>query len=110
MTNARRTELAKTLLDEVLTTLSNKGRAYSGDDDANSNFKEVSRLLGMTKYQVWAVYFVKHVQAILNAIHSDPINPVEHTEGMRGRIIDAIAYLTILQSLLLEDMEVSNGN
>lgn len=80
-----------------------KGKAYSGDTDANSNFKRNADRLGLTKYQIWGVYFNKHIDSINNAIKADPETPNDETEGLFGRIVDARNYLGILCSMLVED-------
>ena len=51
--NAIFDELSKTMLD--ITT--KKGHDYSGDEDVLENFKRNAERLGLTKYQVWLVYF-----------------------------------------------------
>jgi hypothetical protein len=91
------------LFDLCLRTLIGKGTAYSGEEDANSNFKRNASTLGMTKYQVLAVYMNKHFDGINNAIKQNPSFPDERTEGMAGRILDAINYLAILYTLIKED-------
>jgi hypothetical protein len=80
-----------------------KGTAYSGEQDANANFKRNAERLGMTKYQILAVYLNKHMDGINNAIKVSPQFPTENTEGMSGRIADAINYLAILYTLIKED-------
>ncbi len=100
-----RNKLISGLLDECLKVLLTKGDAYSGDVDANSNFKRNAQHLGMTKYQVLSVYLNKHLDGINNAIKTNPEYPVETTEGMKGRILDAINYLSILYTLTEEDRE-----
>lgn len=98
-----RNGLIDSLLGECLETLLTKGAAYSGDIDANSNFKRNAERLGMTKYQVLMVYMNKHFDGINNAIRANPEYPEEKTEGMKGRILDAINYLCILHTLIEED-------
>lgn len=98
-----RNKLIKSLLDDCLKVLLTKGGAYSGDVDANSNFKRNAKYLGMTKYQVLSVYLNKHLDGINNAIKANPEYPEEKTEGMKGRILDAINYLSILYTLIEED-------
>ena len=93
----------KHLFNQCLKTMIGKGSAYSGEEDANSNFKRNARILGMTKYQVLAVYMNKHFDGINNAIKVNPTFPNEKTEGMAGRILDAINYLAILYTLIKED-------
>lgn len=79
-----------------------KGDAYSGSDDVFANFKRNAERLGLSKYQVWLVYFMKHVDAIANAVKSAPNNPVDKSEGLTGRIDDAENYLKLLRGMLTE--------
>lgn len=104
MTLENRQELATDLFASCLLLLKDKGEAYSGKEDALANFKDNGKRLGMSKYQVWAIYANKHIDSINNAIKYNPEKPVDKTEGLRGRIIDAINYLIILEALLQEDI------
>lgn len=83
--------------------LQSKGHAYSGDDDAFKNFKRNAEATGLTKYQIWLVYFQKHMDAVTQAIKDNPKNPVDKSEGLEGRIDDAINYLELAQGMLMED-------
>jgi len=103
MTINERSKEINALLAGCLALLESKGRAYSGEEDANSNFKRNATLLGMTKYQILAVYMNKHLDSINNAIKYNPEMPDDETEGMKGRIQDAINYLSILYTLIVED-------
>lgn len=103
-----RNKIIETLFKECLKTLIGKGTAYSGETDANANFKRNAEKLGMTKYQVLSIYMNKHMDGINNAIKFNPEFPEEKTEGMRGRILDAINYLAILLTLIEEDKNGKN--
>lgn len=101
-----RNQLAEELHSSSMETQKEKGDSYAGKSgDALSNFKRNAENLGLTKYQVWAVYFGKHVDSISNAIKHSPELPKDDSEGLRGRIIDAKNYLDILYCLLIEDGE-----
>ena len=100
MTNKQQIEFAQQLFRDCIDVLERKGKAYSGDDDAHANFKATADKIGNTPYQVWATYFGKHVDCIMRAIKANPEAPVDDTEGMRGRIIDAVNYLAILGGML----------
>ena len=89
-----------------------KGRDYTeylaGTEDvrvtsANANFQGVANLLsarqGVDKYVTWAVYFVKHIQAILSWVCTREVK----SEPIQGRMADAINYIFILWSMLVED-------
>lgn len=79
-----------------------KGAAYSGTDDVFANFKRNGERLGLTKYQIWLVYFMKHVDSIANAVKASPNAPVDKSEGLEGRIDDAENYLKLLRGMLNE--------
>jgi len=85
--------------------LESKGHAYSGDVDAFLNFKRNAEKVGITKYQIWLVYFQKHLDAIVQAIKDNPSNPVDYSEGLEGRIDDAINYLNLFAGMNKEDKE-----
>jgi hypothetical protein len=103
MTIDDRTLFIAKLMEDCLKVLDSKGRAYSGNDEANANFIRTAQDSGLTKYQIWMVFFNKHKDSILNAIKDSPTNPHDATEGLRGRIIDGANYLMILASMLEED-------
>ena len=98
-----RLTISKELFNESLKLLYSKGKAYASDSDSLANFKRNAERLSLTKYQIWGVYFNKHIDAINNAIGRSPTRPVDESEGLRGRILDAITCLFILQCLLTED-------
>jgi len=97
-----RNELFTGLLTECTEILSSKGLDYAGNEDANRNFKEVGRTLGMTPFQTWAVYFNKHVDAVNNAIKNNPDNPKRHAESVEESLKDIINYAGILYTLIYE--------
>lgn len=105
MTTQQRDVILMDLVDEELATYREKGLAYAGTGDTLANFKRNAERLDLTKYQVWGVYFNKHIDSINNAIAQNPGSPVDKTEGLRGRIVDARNYLGILLCLLTEDKE-----
>jgi hypothetical protein len=107
MTVDRRKTIIEELNAEGLTLIESKGRAYAGDGDSLANFKRNAERLGLTKYQIWATYFNKHIDSINSAIQQNPNNPVDKTEGLKGRIIDAKNYLDILYCLLEEDHDIT---
>lgn len=105
MTAKERKESTDSLWAECQSVMGTKEVDYASREDTMANFKRNAEHLGLTKYQVWAVYFGKHIDSINNAVKYHPENPQTETksEPLRGRIIDAINYLTILQNLLDED-------
>jgi len=103
MTIEERQKTIKSLMEEALNMAKSKGQEYAGNEDSLANFKSNADTLGMTKFQVWAVYFNKHVNAINNSIKTNPLSPTVYLEPIRGRIVDAIVYLTLLECLLREN-------
>lgn len=91
------------IFKECLETAEKKGRDYSGTADSLSNFKRNAERLGMTKYQVWAIYCAKHIDSIFNSIKHAPEFPQVESEPLRGRVVDAITYLTIFLALIDEE-------
>jgi hypothetical protein len=75
---------------------------------ANANFQGVADLLssrqGIDKYVTWAVYFVKHIQAILSWVCTRQVK----SEPIESRMADAINYVFILWSMLVEDAIVED--
>lgn len=105
MTVEERLKIVNELQEEGIKTLTAKGHAYAGKGDSLANFKRNAERLGLSKYQIWGVYFNKHIDSINNAIQENPSSPVDKTEGLKGRVIDAKNYLDILVCLLKEDEE-----
>ena len=98
-----RQSIALARFKECEEVLLKKGKDYSGVEDALANFKENAERLGLTKYQVWAIYFNKHVDSILNSIKANPESPQVESEPLEERITDVINYAVILEALLRED-------
>lgn len=91
------------LFDECRNLLNTKGKDYSGNNDRFLNFKHNGTRLGMEKYQIWAVYFAKHIDAIFNAIKDNPYEPKTNSEAIETRVQDAICYLALFYGMMLED-------
>lgn len=106
----KRIRFAEALFKERIKVQKEKGKAYSGSEDSLANFKRNADLIGVSKYEVWLIYFMKHIDSIINAIKDNPFEPVDRTEGLRGRIIDAENYLDLLFCLLSEEEEKGKGH
>lgn len=104
MTIEERQQIVEQIYREATETMLVKGKSYAGTgSDSLANFKRNAERLGLSKYQVWAVYFNKHIDSINSAIAFNPQKPVDMSENIRGRVIDVINYATILECLLDED-------
>lgn len=97
-------EISDELYEMVIETLLRKGVEYQKDNNVFSNFEENAKDLGLTKYQIWNIYFNKHIKSISNAIKTNPEDPTakEMPEKLQGRIVDAVAYLLLLNGMISE--------
>lgn len=102
MKHEERMKIIEDMYQKRIKVLADKGKAYAEEGDINYNFKIIAKILGLTPFQVWAVYWLKHVVCVANAIKKNPNTPVDFTEGMEGRIIDNQNYIDILTTLLEE--------
>ena len=59
-----------------------KSACYASPDDPLDNFKRNTARLGMTPFQVLAIYFSKHADAIIEAIKKNPEKPLDTSEGL----------------------------
>jgi len=103
MTIIQRQDIISGIFSQVKDMAISKGKDYSSKEDSLANFKRNAERLGLTKYQVWLVYFNKHIDAINNSIRYNPDAPEVSSEPLEERIIDAITYLTLFKCLLEED-------
>lgn len=80
-----------------------KGGEYAGDDDRLANFRRNAAALGLPMESVWGVYCAKHWDAIMQYI-KDENNGVkrERLEGLEGRAMDIIVYMTLFIAMLDE--------
>jgi len=82
--------------DSILTA---KGADYTRhEEDRLSNFRRSARAVGLTPQIVWAVFFMKHIDAIMAYIKTGHAE----SEAIEGRIDDAINYLFLLLALIEE--------
>ena len=94
--------VADALLVEAKNIENAKRPGYTiGDADVLANFKRVASRTDMTAKQVWAVYFLKHVDAV-TSIMCKPNLPV--SEEPLGRFADCINYLRLGYALLSEKL------
>lgn len=71
----------------------------NNNKDVLHNFKSSAEMLGLQPMEVWAVFFHKHVQAIMSHAH----NPgMDQAEPINSRYADAINYLHLGYALMTE--------
>ena len=74
-----------------------KGADYTGGNaDRLHNFKDNAKILDIDPETVWAVYFMKHIAAIMTYVKDGKVQ----SENITGRIDDAINYLYLLEGLI----------
>ena len=88
------------LLNEVVGMKDTKGREYAHSADRFANFNRLSEKLGLPNTVIGWVYCKKHIDGIESYVRD---NQVYSTEGVRGRIVDAIVYLTLIAGMIEED-------
>lgn len=80
-----------------------KGSDYSDSQGKNrlSNFERLAERLDSTPERIWAVYFMKHIDAILTYCKDGQVS----SEGIEGRILDARNYLALLRLIVESSKE-----
>ena len=99
MTNKQFDKFIKQLRRKQDAIITSKGHDYTqGNPDRLYNFKFVARHLGLTPMQVWSVYWLKHVLAILTFIQTGSVK----SEGIEERFLDEANYNLLGQAILNE--------
>lgn len=100
MNQADYERVTRALLDEANGIETAKRPGYTlGNEDVLKNFKAVAARAGVSPEQAWAVYFLKHIDAI-TSLMTRPDLPM--AEAPLGRFSDAINYLKLGYALLKE--------
>ena len=95
-------ELRKFILDNCQEIMNAKQPEYTNENsDVLHNFKTTAENLGLSAQEVWAVFFYKHVQAILSHASNPDLNAAE---PIQSRYADAINYLFLGFALHIENM------
>jgi hypothetical protein len=92
-------QFQQALIAEVTEMRDTKGKEYANDADRFANFRRLSAQIGMKDYQIGWVYGVKHLDAIASYMKS---GREFSSEGIRGRFVDAITYLTLIAGMIYE--------
>jgi len=83
----------------------NQGQEEYAHDEENvfGNFERIANLLELSREQVLMTYFLKHVDGIAAYIKGHE----SQREDIRGRLTDAIVYLTLLWGMV-DDRDENN--
>ena len=95
----------ETILSEVRNMRDSKGKEYAGNKDRFDNFNRLALRLNLPRNKVWQVYFTKHLDSIESFIDN---GRTFSSESIRGRIVDAITYLTLLAGMIEEDTDMDS--
>ena len=97
----------KTVIDQTFERMYNltasKGVEYSNSDDQLANFKRLGRELGLTPEAINLVFLTKHIDSIKHYVRNNGEQLL--SEPIQGRIDDAILYLILLKSIIIENQE-----
>ena len=88
--------LAKNIIQTEMDLLDKKRLEYTKTSDILDNFKRLSNNINIDAKKVWAVFFQKHVDSIINFVQSG----ITHSEPILGRINDARNYLLLLAAII----------
>lgn len=86
---------ARELQNDAWQVLKDKGADYARSDNAFHNFEATANFTGQTKEQVLGGHMYKHIAAIYRYIRDGKVD----SEGLRGRAIDLINYVTFLVAM-----------
>lgn len=78
--------------------LEKKGHDYTDGIDRYFNFTSIAKHLDVSPFQVWSIYFLKHIYAITTFCARGRVE----SEPLEDRITDAINYLLLLKGMLKE--------
>jgi len=89
--------ILKQMHEEELAVARTKGKEHTQGDRLD-NFKRLGRELGLDPKMVLWVYLRKHIDSIANYIKTGKV----YSEPIKGRIMDARVYLSLLRCLIEE--------
>ena len=87
------------LLTEVVGMRDTKGKEYAHSEDRFANFNRLAEGLGLANITIAWVYAKKHVDSVESFVKE---GKEFSTEGIRGRLVDLITYLTLIGGMIEE--------
>lgn len=87
------------LLADCIEVLASKGADYTAGHmktDRLHNFRTIATELGVPMEKAWFVYFYKHYASIVKYVKEGQVE----SEPIRGRIVDCINYLVLLNAII----------
>ena len=98
MTQKKFDRSVEALLKRAETVRTSKGSDYSEDNDRLSNFKTIAKEIGTRPELVWAVYFRKHIDAVMKHTRAGQTE----SEPIEDRLVDIINYCLLYNGLVEE--------
>ena len=107
--HAKYNEIVKSTVAEIEKLGALKGGEYAGDNDRLANFRRNGVQLDLPMETVWATYYNKHHDAVMQYIRDlrngksrDRLEPID------GRVDDMLTYLILFKCMLDERREAAN--
>lgn len=95
--------LVERTIEQINSLSKLKGGEYAGDNDRLANFRRNGEVLGLPMETVWAVYYNKHHDAVMQFIQDlNTGKRRDRMEPISGRVDDMIVYLILLKAMLEE--------
>ena len=96
-------ELMSEIMTEIMDTHRKGQKEYAMDEDnVFANFERIAEQTGFDKKMVLWIYLMKHIDGIASYLRGHP----SQREDVRGRLTDAMVYLSILWGMIdSEDMK-----
>ena len=94
-------------VENIRSLSTSKGGEYAGDQDRLANFRRNGVQLGLPMETIWAVYYNKHHDAVMQYIQD--LNSGKdrvRLEPISGRIDDMLTYLILFKAMLVERSEL----
>lgn len=96
MTNTQLMQIFDALVASARTTMAAKNHDYTAaSQDALANFKVIAGTLGLKPRQVWAVFFLKQVLAVVTWAKTGKLE----SEGLGGRFLDLVNFSALGQAV-----------
>ena len=103
MTKDQFDDLFTSIIDQVKATRDDGQKEYAHDEvNVFANFERTARQLNTTRDKVLMTFLMKHIDGIVAHINGH----TSQREDIRGRIKDAIVYLTLYWAMVEGEMGV----
>lgn len=92
--------ISEEIIPKIIATRDAGQKEYAQDkDNVFANFERIGNRLNISREKVLMVYLLKHI----DGISAYTLGHKSQREDVRGRLTDAIVYLMLLWSMVVED-------